>query len=403
MANLFEQYFNNVAQGILNPKGNMGDFAHAAKLYNDSAFRLSPKTKFLYHCVFELSQDGLSTMNTFAANATLQNEFNLLVKTADLPKMNYNVTTKNQYNRKKNVQTSIEYEPVNIAFHDDSLGITTALLEGYYRYYYKDGNHNIDGGLVFDPRNLYKNDTAHTFRYGFDNDSRGPFFDKITIYQLSRHQYTGFTLVNPIITSIQHDSMDQADATGIAQNTISVAYEGVIYTRGGTGVGEPKGFATDHYDNSPSPLGVLGGGVDNIFGRGGVLDGLGDIFGDIAGGTFGLDTVITAINTYQNAKNINSDSIRQEGINIAAGALGGLATTAVTSVLSNSSSGLLDAVFPKSTGTGGSAATGTQSGSSATAGGSVDTSSAIYQEKVTNGNTFGDTQVGTLITGGGGG
>lgn len=400
MANLFEQYLNNIAQGILNPKGNMGDFSHAANLYNDAAFRLAPKTKFLYHCVFELSSDGLGIMNTFASNPSLQNEVNLLVKSADLPKMNYNVATKNQYNRKKNVQTAIEYDPVNITFHDDNLGITTALLEGYYRYYFKDGNHSIDGGLVYDPRNLYKNDTAHGFRYGFDNDSDGPFFDKITIYQLSRHQYTGFTLVNPIITSIQHDTMDQADATGIAQNTITLAYEGVIYTRGGTGTGEPKGFGTDHYDQTPSPLGIGGGGVENIFGRGGVLDGLGDIFGDIASGTFGLGTVVTAINTYQNAKNLDSESIRQEGINIAAGVLGGLAVNSVSSIVSGQSSGLLDSVFPKSTGTGGSAATNTQSGSSATAGGNVDTSSDLYAEKVSNGNTVGNTEI---VEGGGGG
>jgi len=401
MANILNGFLDGLAQGLLNPKGDMGDFRHAALLYNETAFRLSPKTKFLYHAVFELSQDGLRTMASFSNS--MQNEFGLLVKSADLPKMNMQIQTKNQYNRKKNVQTAIEYDPVNISFHDDSFGITTAMLEGYYRYYFADGNHSLDGGMVYDPRNLYKPDDYHKFRYGFDNDSIGPFFDKITIYQLSRHQYTGFTLVNPILTSIQHDTMDQADATGIAQNTITVAYEGVIYTRGGTGEGDPKNFATDHYDKSPSPLGVLGGGSSSVFGAGGVLDGIGDIFGDIASGTFGLDTIIKTINTYQNAKDINSDQLKAEGVSIATGVLGGLAVSAVSAVQSKGVSGILDSVFPKNTGTGGDAAATTETGATATSGGSVDTSDPLYAAKVAAGNTTGDTSDAVTATGGTGG
>ena len=55
MANLLKGFLDNVGKGVLNPKGNLGDFAHGARLYVDDSFRLAPKQKFLYHVVFHLN------------------------------------------------------------------------------------------------------------------------------------------------------------------------------------------------------------------------------------------------------------------------------------------------------------------------------------------------------------
>ena len=49
MANLLKGFLDNLGKGVLNPKGNLGDFAHGARLYVDDSFRLAPKQKFLYH------------------------------------------------------------------------------------------------------------------------------------------------------------------------------------------------------------------------------------------------------------------------------------------------------------------------------------------------------------------
>ena len=50
MANKLNGFLDNFFNASLNPKGNVGDFAHASRLYVDSAFRLAPKVKFLYFC-----------------------------------------------------------------------------------------------------------------------------------------------------------------------------------------------------------------------------------------------------------------------------------------------------------------------------------------------------------------
>ena len=55
MANKLNGFLDNVVSGALSPKGNLGDFSHAARLYVDDAHRLSPKHKFLYHVSFNLN------------------------------------------------------------------------------------------------------------------------------------------------------------------------------------------------------------------------------------------------------------------------------------------------------------------------------------------------------------
>ena len=87
MANLLKGFLDNVLKGTLNPKGNLGDFAHASRLYVDDSFRLAPKQKFLYHVVFNINPQAAITDPPLANH---QRELNMLVKAIDLPKYNMN-------------------------------------------------------------------------------------------------------------------------------------------------------------------------------------------------------------------------------------------------------------------------------------------------------------------------
>ena len=60
MANKLNGFLDNVVSGALSPKGNLGDFAHAARLYVDDAHRLSPKHKILYHVSFNLNPKAVA-------------------------------------------------------------------------------------------------------------------------------------------------------------------------------------------------------------------------------------------------------------------------------------------------------------------------------------------------------
>ena len=99
----------------------------------------------------------------------------------------------------------------NITFHDDNMGLTTTLMEAYYRFYFRDGNQRSEGVSPYNPGIHMVIPTSKNYRYGLDNDHKAPSFNKITIYQMARHEYLGYTLVNPMVTGLTHDQMDSGD------------------------------------------------------------------------------------------------------------------------------------------------------------------------------------------------
>lgn len=270
MSNFVSKYFDNFSNAN-STKGNLGDFQHASRLYIDNNMRLAPKFSHLFHVVLNINPNA----NIADLNSSIKYEINLLAKEADLPRYNVDSQVINQYNRKKMIQTGIQYSPINILFHDDNAGLTTLLWEAYFRYYYADGdytNSNIDGSEYIDAvgynrisaglNNVYGSSDIFTrFKYGLDKPNKTtPFFTSIQIYQLhpegGRARYTSFTLINPIIDQFQHDRVSN-DGSNLSQNTLTISYESVQYGRGYTQVGlSPTGFGEYHYDKIPSPLGT---------------------------------------------------------------------------------------------------------------------------------------------------
>lgn len=119
------------------------------------------------------------------------------------------------------------------------------------------------------------------------------------------------TLVNPVIGSFAHDTLDQGDGAGVMQNTMQIFYETVLYKSGIVNVNNIPGFATVNYDKEPSPLTVLGGGTNSIFGPGGVVDGIGSVIKNVQTGNI-LGAILSASNTYNNAKKIKKKDAKEE-------------------------------------------------------------------------------------------
>jgi hypothetical protein len=92
---------------------------------------------------------------------------------------------------------------------------------------------------------------------------------------------------------------------------MQILYETVIYKSGIINKNNVPGFATVHYDNSPSPLTVLGGGTNSIFGPGGVVDGIGSVIRNVQSGNI-LGAILGASNTYNNAKKIKKSDVKEE-------------------------------------------------------------------------------------------
>ena len=312
-------FLDNVVSGALSPKGNLADYQHGARLYVDDSHRLSPKVKFLYHVTFNINAEAAAVIPQLREKHL--NELNMLVKSVQLPAYNIQTDVKHQYNRKRVVQKRIDYQPVQIVMHDDNMGVTTAMWEAYYRYYYRDGNYSAtkpagapeSGSAIpeYNRGNVFGGNSDKQYRYGFDNDSVMPFFDSITISQMARKNYTSFQLINPIISGWQHDTMDNSVSDPVA-STMTVEYETVHYSRGPIGNGGPKGFAEEHYDKTPSPNSLSGGGAASLLGIGGVAAGGLGVLADITGGTANFGTVLKAANVLQNAGGLNVAGVKGE-------------------------------------------------------------------------------------------
>ena len=234
-----------------NAEATLRDYKHASKLFRDDAFRFLPKTANLFHVAFDFSR-SIGFGETISAERI---EAGLLVKDVDLP--SYTITNKinNAYNRKNVIQSQIKYGDVRVTFHDDSANLTNAMWQAYYEYYYADSygqpeEYRIDSKYNDRPR----------LNWGFVPPSK-PFFESIRIYSLSQKKFTGYTLINPLITAWKHGK-HSTDSEDLLTNEMSLTFESVLYSHGIIGQDEePKFFADMHYDNEVSPLG-LGAGLD---------------------------------------------------------------------------------------------------------------------------------------------
>jgi len=302
---------NDLLQGFQDNLPGMKDFRHASRLYIDDNYKLMPKQKFLFHVVISTDEELFFTK----FSPSVRSELNMLVRSCDLPRYGMNLEEKVQYNKKMYTATRIQYEPVNIVFHDDHADTVNAFWKKYYEYYIADSvSVNFDLQISNQKDNYYDNKINFTnTKHGLDTPAKRkrPYLKSIEIFVLHKKRFTSMTLVNPVIGSFAHDNLDQADGAGVLSNTMQVFYETVIYKAGIVNKNNVPGFATVHYDHEQSPLTVLGRGTNSIFGPGGVVDGIGSVMSNWREGNI-LGAILSASNTYNNAKKMKKKDVKAE-------------------------------------------------------------------------------------------
>lgn len=357
------------------------DYSHAAKTFLTNGYEFAPRSKYLFHVYFTINTAYVPLLADAFNNQDIAT-IGLMVKNVQLPNYSVSVETMNQYNRKRLVQTKIDYQPVQFEFHDDGGDLIRNMWYSYYSYYYKDPSQKYDnlspnngnlGPLVATPnafnynaRDIYDNSrTVNDWGYigesyndGKDFRSVGrsgklPFFRDIRIFGLNQHKWASYVLINPMITEWQHDTYDYAQGNGTMSHRMSIRYETVKYGTGAIGAVRPDtnvvGFADPaYYDDVPS--GITGPGANaTVLGQGGLLDvGVG-IAEDLAsGGVAGIigaaQKATAAYNTYKdkNIASIANQEIKNSAKVIAKGSLPGV----TRAVIGNAGQkGILDGIF----------------------------------------------------------
>jgi len=278
------------------PGQGLRDYTHASKTFRTAGYDLAPRNKFLYYVYFNLNTSIPAVANLVSGGKS--SVIGLMAKSAQLPGYQIDVATMNQYNRKRLVQTKINYNPAQIVLHDDHSDLIRNMWYQYFQYYYSDptykyGNTPNQAGALGQINNLFtgfsytSNDTYAASRpvqhwglsgQGYSNPSLQslsssllnnaastvqPFFNDITIYGMSQKTYAQYTMINPLITEWQHDTYDYSQGNGVMQHTMSIRYEAVKYYSGAIGGEQPTsqmpGFADPaHYDTQISPIAVPG-------------------------------------------------------------------------------------------------------------------------------------------------
>lgn len=319
---------------------SLRDYTHASKVFTPNSFELKPRYKFLFHVNFTLNFAGIPGLASYLA-VTGATQLSYVVKTVDLPKFSINNETLNQYNRKRVVQTKINYDPVTVTFHDDGGDNVRKMWYAYYNYYYKDSaqqylqrtstngslgeSANKVIGFGYNSRDIYNNQRIGDVNdWGYIGESyndgtsassgKPPFFLDIQVVGFDQHKTATYVLINPLITNWSHDQYAYAEGAGTMQNSMTIAYETVKYYEGAIGQARPDqvtGFADPaHYDQTLSPISRPGSRA-NFMGQGGLLDAAGGILEDLqSGGPLGvIGAIQKAGTTYNTFKNKNLKSI----------------------------------------------------------------------------------------------
>jgi hypothetical protein len=298
MAGFFNQFLKQLGTG-----DSVKDYRHASRTFVDSLYRLGPKMQSLFHVFVELNpaiakQDRQNPLSNY--------EIGLLAKSAQLPKFTIQNKILNAYNRKNIVQERINYDPINITFHDDSSDVIRNFWNGYYSYYYRDADHSA---ALYNQEYKYKIRQEQNWGFTPKNTGAGTpnYINAIRIYSLHQKSFSSYILFRPTIQSFQHGQHTQGEYAPM-EHQMTFAYEAVQYEYGAVSRGTVMGFNIMHYDNTPSPLSPLGGGTRSILGPGGLVQGASDTVTNLQNGNYGA-ALVGSLRTFNNGKNMNLKTV----------------------------------------------------------------------------------------------
>lgn len=183
-----------------------------------------PRPKFLFVVRF--------VRGAGEGNAKWRDGLSMAVKNMDRPAVTPVVQTMNQYNKKRLVNTGINFQPVTIEFHDTTDSIAYSVWHEYASYYFGDFSRETDFDWKYDVTTGQFYDTGG-FGVILPPLGNSPlessyFFEKIECYQFSGGEFIQFDLIHPKITAFSPDNMEY-DNPGSNTIRMTFDYESVIY------------------------------------------------------------------------------------------------------------------------------------------------------------------------------
>jgi|TARA_R110002153_G_scaffold18319_6_gene64100 hypothetical protein len=195
-----------------------------------------PRQQFNGYVNFILNRSLYSTLyDEIGATSGDNKEFGItissLVRTADLPSVDFQIETKNSYNRKKIIQTGVTYNPVNIMVFDTVGNEWLSLLMKYFSYHFMDPRNKQDGnsrdiegsvdrrggiedtaGSAQDTPSFGKGSDWDSNRAGINAQVDAHFFERIDYVLYHGGKLVQYSLHNPRLSSFKPSSLDYSSS-----------------------------------------------------------------------------------------------------------------------------------------------------------------------------------------------
>ena len=164
---------------------------------------------------------------TYLGGANGSRKTLILEKISEIQMPGHSVKTQtlNQFNKKRTIQTGIDYTPISLSAYDTRDGEIEKFLVGYNNYYYS--------GPMSDNYDIMQDDIIDESFLGTGSSGRGLNLNTDRYYiiniKITRTSSTDdnniIEIYNPIITNIQGDTLNYSESAPV-QYRIDFTYEG---------------------------------------------------------------------------------------------------------------------------------------------------------------------------------
>jgi hypothetical protein len=241
---------------IFGPGGGNGFYARDFR--NAYGFRPDqnpPRQKFQGYVSFVVNRllYGDSSLYGDMNSSNFRLRLGSLVRTATLPEVEFKTETKNAYNRKRIVNTGVEYQPVDIKVFDTINNEWLTMFMKYFTYHYMNPRNKQynERDVGPDPRRddstrMAENSSFGTTgsnrwdsnAYGYNVNELANFFERIDYVIYHGNKAVQYSLINPVLTRFRTGDIDYS-SSDVMEFDMTFEYESfTIYEQVNFGLSE---------------------------------------------------------------------------------------------------------------------------------------------------------------------
>lgn len=239
---------------IFGPGGGNGFYARDFR--NAYGFRPDqnpPRQKFQGYVSFVVNRLLYGDSLYGKDNSNFRLRLGSLVRTATLPEVEFKTETKNAYNRKRIVNTGVEYQPVDIKVFDTINNEWLMMFMQYFTYHYMNPRNKQYNERDVGPDPRYDDSTRMSENssfgttgasrwdsnaYGYNINELANFFERIDYVIYHGNKAVQYSLINPVLTRFRTGEIDYS-SSDVMEFDMTFEYESfTIYEKVNFGLSE---------------------------------------------------------------------------------------------------------------------------------------------------------------------